>query len=146
VFRINFTGNAYTSAERAQDFALLRAADLTLQHGFKCFAVVDETASTQVSSFTTPGTATTTGTAYVSGGYGSYYGSYSANTTYTPPQTQYFFKPRSGLLIKCFAEQPEKIYIFDAAFLQQSIREKYKIKPPSVPNQSPSPAPAGAAK
>lgn len=34
VFRVNFAGNGYTSSERAQDFALLRAAELSLVHEF----------------------------------------------------------------------------------------------------------------
>ena len=132
VFRIHFAGNGYTSGERAQDFAMLRAADLTLQHGFKCFAIIDESSSTAVSSFTTPGSATTTGSAYVSGGYGNYYGSYSDQTTYTPPQTYYVFKPRAGLLIRCFTDKPEAIYTFDAAFLQQSLKQKYHITTPAA--------------
>jgi hypothetical protein len=33
VYRISFQGNGYTSRDRAQDFAVLRAADLTLSHG-----------------------------------------------------------------------------------------------------------------
>lgn len=128
VFRINFAGNAYTSSERAQDFALLRAADLTLQHGFKYFTILDESSSMAVSAFTTPGTAHTTGSAYVYGGYGSYYGSYSGHTTYTPSQTYFMLKPQSGLLIRCFAEKPDGIYTFDATFLQQSLKQKYRIK------------------
>src|SRR5208282_3222146 len=105
------------------------------------FAIVDENNTTTTSSFTTPGHADTTayGTGYSSGNIylnpygGSYSGTSSAyvnaQTTYTPPQTYYFFKPRSGLLIRCFTEKPEAIYTFDAAFLQQSLRQKYKIKP-----------------
>ena len=30
VFRVSFSGNAFTSNDRVQDFALLRAAELTL--------------------------------------------------------------------------------------------------------------------
>ncbi len=43
VFRVNFQGNGYTSSERAQDFALLRAAELSLERGFRYFALLDET-------------------------------------------------------------------------------------------------------
>src|SRR5580704_14863845 len=58
--RVTFRGNGYTSSERAQDFALLRASELALQHGFAFFAVVDESNTTSVSTFTTPGYASTT--------------------------------------------------------------------------------------
>ena len=124
VFRIAFRGNAYTSSERAQDFTLLRAAELTLQRGFKHFAIIDESSSTSVSSFTTPGTAQTTGTANVYGNYGTY----SETTTYTPATKHFMFKPRTGLLIRCFNDKQEKIYTFDAAFLEQSVKQKYNIK------------------
>jgi hypothetical protein len=41
-FQVIFSGNGYTSDDRARDFALLRVADLVSQHGFICFAIVDE--------------------------------------------------------------------------------------------------------
>ena len=105
VFRVFFRGNGYTSGERAQDFALLRAADLTLQHGFTHFAIVDENNSTTTQSFTTPGQAYTTGSAFATGNMATY----SSYTTYTPGQTYTFYKPQTGLLIKCFQEKPDGI-------------------------------------
>lgn len=124
VFRISFQGNGYTSPERTQDFALLRAADLTLSHGFNYFGIINEAQGGNVSSFTTPGQAYTSASVT---GYGrTAYG--SATTTYIPPQTFSFFKPRSGLMIRCFPERPEGGYAFDAGFLLRSLRAKYKIK------------------
>jgi hypothetical protein len=57
-----------------------------------------------------------------------YQGSYSSTTTYNPPQTEYISKPRSDLLFKCFADKPDNADIFDAEFLQKSLRQKYKLK------------------
>lgn len=140
VFRVVFCGNGYTEAERAQDFALLRAAELTLQQGFTCFAVIDEQNSTKTSSFTTPGYANTTATGtgsssgniYLNPYGGNYSGTSSAyvnsSTTYTPPQTHVFYKPRTGLLVKAFQTKPEGIFTFDASFLQQSLKKKYRIE------------------
>ena len=144
VFRIVFRGNGYTSTERAQDFALLRASELTLQNGFICFAVIDEQESTSTSSYTTPGRADTTayGTGFSSGDIylnpygGSYSGTSStyanATTTYTPPQTYVFYKPESGLLIRVFRAKPDGIFTFDAAFLRQSLSQKYHITTPAA--------------
>jgi hypothetical protein len=42
VFLVGFGGNAYVSREKARDFAMLRASELTLGHGFKCFAIMEE--------------------------------------------------------------------------------------------------------
>jgi len=80
VFRVNFAGNAHTSSERAQDFALLRAAELSLERGFRYFALLDESSSSKLSTFTTPGSAYTTGSVYGSGTSATY----SGHTTYTP--------------------------------------------------------------
>src|SRR5262252_2783128 len=55
VFRVTFRGNGVTSEERAQDFAFLRAAELTIAQGFHYFALLDESSSRTVSTFTTPG-------------------------------------------------------------------------------------------
>jgi hypothetical protein len=135
-----FRGNGYTSAERAQDFALLRASELTIQHGFTCFAIVDERNSVTTHSFTTPGYANTTasGTGFQSGNiylnpYGGGYSgtssmNMSATTTFTPPQTYVFYKPQTGMLIKAFQSKPDGIFTFDAVFLQQSLKQKYGIK------------------
>jgi len=60
VFRIGFQANQYTLPGTATDFALLRAAELTLERGYTHFAVVrgaDAVATTQI---TTPVTRTQT--------------------------------------------------------------------------------------
>jgi hypothetical protein len=124
VFRVFFRGNGYTSGERAQDFAMLRAADICLQHSFTCFAVLDESNSTEAHSFTTQGEAYTTGSAYAYGNTATY----SGYTTYTPGQTDTFYKPRTGLMIRGFATKPDGFFTFDAAFLQRSLKQKYHIK------------------
>jgi len=140
VYRVVFRGNGYTAPERAQDFALLRASELTLQRGFTCFAIIDERHSTSPSSFTTPGHADTTayGSGYSSGNIylnpygGSYSGTSSAyvnaHTTYTPPQTYIFYKPKTGIMVRAFQTKPGDFFTFDATFLQQSLKQKYRIK------------------
>ncbi len=40
-YRVTFTGNASTPRETVADFALLRAAELTLQNGYDWFKLVD---------------------------------------------------------------------------------------------------------
>ncbi len=124
VFRVTFRGNAYTSGERAQDFALLRAAELTLRSGHTFFAIVNESNATTASSFTTPSQTTTTGNVSAVGNTAYY----SENTTTMPGQTYTFFRPSSGMLIRCFTMKPEGIFTFDAAFLQNSLKQKYNIQ------------------
>jgi hypothetical protein len=124
VYRISFQGNGYTSKQRAQDFAVLRAADLTLSHGYRYFAVVNETEGGRSGTVNTPGYSYTTGSAVAVGNYA--YG--NAHTTYVPGASIPFYFPESGLVIRCFKERPEGIFAFDAAFVSHSLREKYQLK------------------
>lgn len=124
VFRVYFRGNGHTSSERAQDFVMLRAAELSLQHGFTCFAILDESNSVKTQSLSTPGYAYTTGSAYANGNSATY----SGYTAYTPGQTYTFHKPRTGLMIRCFQTKPDGIFTLDAAFLSQALKLKYHIR------------------
>lgn len=103
---------------------MLRAAELALQQGFTHLAVVDERTFTTAHSFTTSGHATTTGSAYVYGNRATY----SGYTTYTPGQTYTFYKPKTGIVVQFFKSKPDGAFAFDAAFLEQSIKQSYKIK------------------
>jgi hypothetical protein len=123
VFRVTFRGNGHTAPERVQDFAMLHAAELALQNGFAHIAILGENNSTTTHSFTTQGQAYTTGSAYVYGNYATY----SGNTTYTPGQTFTFYKPSTALTFQCFKLKPEGVLSFDAAFLLNSIRQKYGV-------------------
>ncbi|HEY4272655.1 MAG TPA: hypothetical protein VGM65_11665 [Candidatus Udaeobacter sp.] len=124
VYRISFQGNGYTSQERTQDFAILRAADLTLSHGYRYFGIVDQTEGGRSAVINTPGQAYT----YVSAQrYGNFV-SGTAHTTYIPGATIPVFFPQSGLMIRCFNERPEGAFALDAGFVSRSLRDKYHVK------------------
>ena len=125
IFRVSFRGNAYTSRERAEDFTLLRAADVTLEKGFRYFVIVNSEAGTKVGAFTTPTTSYTTGSAY---GYGNYaYG--SATTKTYGGQTYLISKPSDIDTILCFKDRPQGAgLVYDAEFVSNSIRQKYKVQ------------------
>jgi len=40
-FEIVFDGNAYTSSETVDDFAVLRAAELTIENGYQYFGILE---------------------------------------------------------------------------------------------------------
>lgn len=48
-YRVNVRGNGFTSVSRANDIALLRAAELTLQHGGERFVILSGGISQEVS-------------------------------------------------------------------------------------------------
>jgi len=104
VFEVRFSGNGYTSSERASDFALLRSAELSLERGFRYFVVDDNENDRQV----TIDTVTTSSGANI----------YSTS------------KPGARKVIVCFKEKPDWTgVIYEARFVVQSIRGKYEIEP-----------------
>lgn len=99
VFRVAFKANAFSSHERAANLALLRSAELTLEHGFRYFVLVDSEAYSKASMHS------------------------SNNHAYT------LSKPRRTNTIVCFREKPDlQGSIFDAEFLVKSLRSKYEIR------------------
>ena len=123
VFKVNFRGNGYTSLERASDFTLLRSAELTLQNGYKYFAIIVDNSYTSNSVYTTPSTSTTTTNVYGSGN--NAYG-YATTTTYGG-QTYNISKPNSSNTIVCFKEKPEGIFSYNAEFIYKNMTKKYGI-------------------
>lgn len=122
VFRISFRGNGYTRGERSDDFALLRSAELALEHGYTHFALAASGSSTNTSTYTTPTTSYTTGSAYSAGG--SAYGSATTNTY--GGQTVFISKPSSTNTVVMFKGKPDiQGMVFDAKFVYDSLRKKY---------------------
>jgi hypothetical protein len=109
-FKINFSGNGFTSAERASDFAILRAADKSLEMGCNYFGVMNEADGASVGS-------ATIGSA-----------GWSGHHAWAFSNTVPIVKPNTNLLVKCYRDPPPGMSLFDAHFIAQSIRAKYGIK------------------
>jgi hypothetical protein len=126
VFRVSFRGNGYTRADRAEDMALLRSAEIALKNGFTHFAIADSKSRTDYSSFTTPIQSSTTGTV-------SSYGNtafLNARTSTTGGQTFVTAKPSATNTIVCFKGKPEiSAFVYDAQFVYSSLSAKYKLNP-----------------
>lgn len=113
VFKVSFRGNAYVSKEKAVNYALLRAGEVTLLHGYKYFVIVDAQSYSKIGTHTSPTTYRTYGnTTYSSGG--------GISTTSKPTTTN---------TIKCFKTKPNtNAMVYNAEFLVKAIKEQYKIK------------------
>jgi hypothetical protein len=124
VYKVSFGGNGFTTQERSTDFAVLRAAELTLSHGYRYFGIINQSESGQSSVINTPGYAITNANAYAVGNmaFGHSY------TTFVPGMSIPIFKPESGLMIHCFNERPAGGFALDAQFISHSIRTKYDLK------------------
>lgn len=111
VWKVHFRGNAKTSMERATDFCLLRSAELTLENGYKYFAIINEESDTKSSAFTTPQSSYTNAYGY---------------TTFSGGQTFTANKPRTQNTIFMLKEKTDKAgMVFEAQFIVQSLRNKY---------------------
>jgi len=126
VFRVSFKGNGYTHAERAEELALLRSAELTLKNGFTHFVIIDGQSRETHSTYTTPLQATTTGSTSVYGN--TAYG--SSTTSFTGGETYHFTKPSTTNTIMCFKGKPEiGGLVYDAQFLFNALGQKYGVVP-----------------
>jgi hypothetical protein len=124
VFRIAFYSNAYTSAERTEDLALLRSAEITLQNGFTHFILIDGPSTKVISTHTTPTQSATSANVTANGN--KAYG--TANTLTYAGQTYIISKPKSTNTIMCFKGNPvNQGLVYDAQFLCNSIGSKYKV-------------------
>jgi len=135
IFRVSFNGNGYTGSERASNLALLRAAEVTLENGFKYFILADSEKSSSESTYTTPTQSYTRGSAVAYGNraYGR------AQTTTYGGDTYVISKPGSTNTIICFEEKPDRDgLVFDAAFVAESLRKKYGIGKYEEPSMLPS--------
>lgn len=125
-WRVTFAGNGYTSRTKAEDFTLLRSADLTLQSGFQYFAIVGSNSDmSTVSSWTAPTTSTTNVTA---NRYGNTVTGTGTTTNYGG-NTFLISKPSSSNTIVMFKTEPQGHgMIYDAKFLCDSMGSKYQIQ------------------
>jgi len=124
IFRVSFSGNAFTSSDRVQNFALLRAAELTLANNAQYFAVITSADQSRTVTHVTPGSSHTSGTISTYGNTGYY----SGTTTYSAPQVNTHYKLGVGMMFRTFQTKPEGGVVFDANFIVTSIRAKYEIK------------------
>jgi len=126
---VSFRGNGYTSWEQANDFALLRAAHLALDHGYDFFAVTDIINASSVRPY---------------GARQQYHANYPLPMDLPPPnpggydqnrlgyiveydQSGLYYRPGETLLITCFRSKPDKPFTYDAAGLAQSLSDKYRL-------------------
>ena len=125
IFQVSFSGNGYTGRQKAQNFALLRSAEVTFENGYHYFVVLGGETMNEQSSFTTPVQSHTIGQVY---GYRNS-ATFRSQTIYTGGQTYNFNKPVATLTIRCFKTKPEDAggIIYDAETVQTNMRSQYGI-------------------
>ena len=130
VFKVSFNGNNYTRPERAQELALLRSADVTLQHGFSYFVIVEGRSREDVHTYTAP-VETTTKTSRRANG------ELVTRSTTTGGDTIVNTYPSTKNTIMAYAKKPDVAgLVYDARFLCGSLGKKYEVTCGVVPPTS----------
>lgn len=113
IWKVRFSGGGTWSMASAEDHALLRCADITLQNGSKFFLIASSGATTTNGSVSMPTTSTTTfvgNTAYTTGGG-------SNNISYSKPQV--------SRTIEMHKQKPDvQEIVYDAQFICDSLGRK----------------------
>ncbi|HZR09674.1 MAG TPA: hypothetical protein VFA79_13925 [Myxococcales bacterium] len=100
VFEVRFAGNETTTPARATDLALLRSAEVALEHGYNYFIIAEQQAGASNQTAATGLASTKAASASV------------VNR------------------IVCYQERPEAAgAVYDARFVRLSIRRKYELGP-----------------
>ncbi len=120
-FLVKFHGNGVTTPKRAKDFALLRAAELCRDHGFRYFSVVGEDDNTKTDIAHLGSTSNTFGTV-------NPYGGFNATTT-TYQSSIPVSKPRPSVMVKCYIRPPggHSGPVKEASQVIAEIRQAYKL-------------------
>ncbi len=120
VFKVTVEANGFTTSSDATDIALLRSAELSLEHGFKYFIIGSVSDDSYSMSYATPTTTTLNATTYNNTIQGT------AQTT--GGQTYAFDFPTPSITITCFNEKPElNGTIYDAEIVSKSLRTQFGI-------------------
>jgi len=121
-FRVMFGGNAYTPGARVSDYALLRAAELTLQAGYTHFEVIKSDDISRKQTFLVAGKSFSDATAFRNGNTVQAYGS----TTTMPAHEATEYYPGRALTIK-LAREADGDKRFNAAELADELRAKHHL-------------------
>lgn len=115
-FQVSFQGNDLTKSSRVRDFAMLRAAELSLQKGFPYFVVLNM--GTDTNSYQVP----------VSSGQVSSvtYGNYT-HTTFSPMIVANARNYRAELMVKGFTADSAPSNALSAQEVMKDIKAKYKL-------------------
>ncbi len=120
IFKVSVEANGYTTNERASNLALLRAADLTLQNGFRFFVVSSSEDNSYSSIYKAP-----TRTSVSVSGYGN---TATASARTTGGQIYSYQFPVRSMIITCFKEKPDmQETIYDAEFLYNSMKKTLNV-------------------
>ena len=123
---IGFSGNGFTEAKRANDFALLRAAEIGSKLGFTHFVVEGTLDKSKTEIINTGSTTNSSGNVY---GYGNTASFNSTSTTTNNSMPVYKPGVEIGVLYSEGIPQGRHLEIYEIEKVISEIKSKYKINP-----------------
>jgi|GEM_PF-420388 len=123
MFKVHIKANGYSSTERADDFALLRSAELTIENGYRYFTIVSQNNSTKINTVNMPSTYNTRGNITGMGNTAFF----NSRTTQSGGQSIRFEKPRVTMTIACHKEKPADQFSYDAHLIYNELTSKYDV-------------------
>ena len=117
VWKVSTAGNGFTAKTTVNDYALLRAAELTLEKGYKYFVVGDENQTSTSHKADFGSTSNTYGNINTSGNFNS--------TTRTNNNVTNFNKHYNELVFEMLGEKKDGVFTYDAQLIYDSLSAKY---------------------
>ena len=110
-YQVSFSGRDISTA-KSQDYALLRAAELTLEKGRRYFLVLNSWGQTDVQLHSTPGS-----TVYHGDGFATTTGGGTSSSNL----------PQASYVIRVMGTSEGHEGAYDALMIQRSVRTKYRL-------------------
>jgi hypothetical protein len=136
VYEVGFLGNGQTSYERACDFAMLRAAEIALDHHAKAFILLDLVNLSSVRRYHIPSQYYWTSAPEATAGArpavpaaGMFDGPDWSYLMFEPAQEGAYYRPGVKLTIKLLPDPPGSYYPYYPSAESERLRRKYRIKP-----------------
>ena len=130
-WQVIYRGNPATDRMKVIDFTLLRAAELTISHGYKYFVISAAVNASRTNVFVVPGSSSSTTTATgTCTGAATIHCSGTAVTTHreVPPTVYRLVEPALGIVIDAKHEPAGAQDTYDARLLYGTLKQKYKLK------------------
>lgn len=125
VFRVFFKGNEQAGKEQTNDFNMLRCAEVTMENGYGFFVVVSTENFSEVSSRSISARSKEKVVSYNDGPNVKH----AVVTNIIPGETYCDTSFGDINTIECFHKKPKgRGLVFEAAFVVNSIKAKYKLK------------------
>jgi hypothetical protein len=131
VFEVRYDAGTRYNYSKARDFALMRAAHLTLQYGFEYFTILQEIDLTEVNEYIIPGKMSTTRDEEV---VDSTKTVVTVTTTHKQEQKRTAIYPECSMVIEMHSLKPRnsELIAHKAKYVYRSIYDSYAIElPPS---------------